>query len=323
MEKPAKISIVIPSAPDREFTPILENLKKIQPHGIAMEIFIIKGTWPPLQRNLAIKQASGEYIFLFDDDVIVPDGGIQQVLKTFAQNPAIQVIGGPNITPPGNSFIQHCFGFAHASYFIGLETAVRYYPAKKPPRVDENHLISCNLAFRSTVLKHHLFDPEIFPNEENELLGRILKSGNLLSYNPDFIVHHHRRKNIRAYIGQIFNWGKGRTIHSFKRIKHFKPLFFVPAFFLFYLISLIWFHPRWYCLPLIIYGLVDVLFSFNVAIEGKKWRYFGVMVWLFPLTHITYALGLLFGFTQLGTQQQKLPEEKSFQLIKIEVSSSL
>lgn len=282
------------------------------------EVFIIKGTWPPIQRNMGIRAATGDFIFLFDDDIIIPKGSIEKALETFEHNPDIQIVGGPNLTPPENDYIQHCFGFAHASPFVGLQTAARYRAFKKIGKVTEKHLISCNLAFRAKVLRDNPFDPGIFPNEENELMGRISGKGHLLAYNPDFFVYHHRRKTLGAYMKQIYNWGRGRTFHSLKRPAHFDPMFFIPLLFLIYLISLLWFRPAWYLLPLTAYMILDFVFAVETGATFKKWSSLAVMLWLFPVTHITYALGLLEGFVSFRNEEEKkIPEEKEFLLIKI------
>lgn len=321
MPEKTKISVIIPSAPDRSFEPILHNLEKIKPAHVVFEVFVIKGTWPPVQRNMGIRAASGEYIFLFDDDVIIPRGSIERALETFEHNQDVRVVGGPNLTPPENDYIQHCFGLAHASPFIGLETSVRYRKTKGVNKVSEKHLISCNLAFRSKVLKENPFDPQIFPNEENELIGRISGKGNLLAYNPEFFVYHHRRKNLAAFMKQIYNWGKGRALHSMEKPQHFDALFFVPLLFLFYLISLIWIQYPWYFLPLAAYILLDFAFAVEAVFSFKKWSSLAVMFWLFPLTHITYALGLLTGLIGFWSEKEKnIPEEKEFLLIKIDMT---
>ncbi len=285
-----------------------------------MEIFIIKGTWLPVQRNMGIKAATGDYIFFFDDDIIIPKGKIEKALETFEKNPEVQVVGGPNLTPPENSYIQHCFGFAHASPFVGLETAARYRPVSNIGTVSEKHLITCNLAFRAKTLKENLFDPEICPNEENDLLARLTKKGCLLAYNPEFYIYHHRRKSLRAYMKQIYNWGKGRTLHSVKKPDHLDPTFFVPVFFLIYLVSLVWIHLPLYFFPLIAYLALDASFSLMTAIEWENASVFFTMLGLFPLTHLVYAVGLIAGISALWKEPKNIPEEKEFLLIKVEMS---
>jgi len=298
---------------------VLKNLQKIKPAGTDMEILVIKGTWPPLQRNMGIREATGDYIFLFDDDIIIPPGSIEKALETFQNNPDIHVVGGPNLTPPENDYLQHCFGYAHASPFVGLETAVRYHPTYGLKKVTEKHLISCNLAFQAKTLKENHFDPNVFPNEENELMARLTKKGFLLAYNPEFFVYHHRRKNLPAFFKQIFNWGRGRTIHSIKKPDHFDAFFFAPLIFVLYLISLIWYRESWYLYPLYAYLLTDLAASLEAAYTHKNWSSPGVTFWLFPMTHLTYAFGLLAGFSTLWESEKKLPEEKEFLLIKVEL----
>jgi len=290
-----EISIIIPSAPDRSFSKIVENLRRVKPDGIAMQVIVVKGTWPPIQRNLGIKKATGEYIFLFDDDIEIPAGTIEKVLLKFKRHPKIAVIGGPNLTPPENNFIQHCFGFAHGSWFTAGKTSARYSPSKESITANEDTLISCNLAFRGEKLKANPFDPAIFPNEENDLLARMSMKGVGMIYTPEFFVYHHRRKTFRAYFTQIFNWGKGRMKRTIARPKSFSPSFFVPLVFLLYLISLAVFQTWWYALPLLAYLLLDIWFSIESARKNRRPCYFWVMLVIFPLTHIFYALGLIWG----------------------------
>ncbi|MCC7197738.1 glycosyltransferase [Candidatus Peregrinibacteria bacterium] len=305
------ITIIIPSAPYRNAEEILANLKKVAPKNKHIEVLIIKGTWPPLQRNVGIKQAKGKYIFFFDDDIVVPPGSIQQALQTFEINPHIAVVGGPNLTPPGNTFLQHCFGEAHASAFTGLHTSVRYKKVNDLKNVNENHLITCNLAFKADILKANPFGTEIYANEENELLGRLVRKGHKLAYNKDFFVYHHRRPTIGKYLKQIVAWGAGRTMHTLKRPAHLDLTFFVPLAFLFYLLSLTIFSPLWYQAPLFVYFILAILFAIRISISNKNPLYLLVMPWIFLATHLSYAIGLLLGFFQ-NFQHRELPDPKSF-----------
>ncbi len=316
----ARISVVIPSAPERDFSGILENLKQIRPIGMALQIFVVKGKWPPAQRNAGITKADGKYIFLFDDDVIVPEKTFEKIIAEFEKCPSADVIGGPNLTPPQNTFLQHCFGLAHASWFTGAFASARYYPAEKLVRARAEHLISCNLAFRSKVLKENPFDLKIFPNEENELLNRVQKKGYGLKYDPDFLVYHHRRKDLSSYIRQVFAWGRGRALHLILRPRNFNFAFFVPLCFLFYLLSLIFIRDIFYLYPLFLYLIMDLLFSFQAAARGKNPLCFFIMLPLLPLTHIVYALGSLWGLLTFWQKNRSAPSKHDLQIIEIELT---
>jgi succinoglycan biosynthesis protein ExoA len=321
MEDKPKISIVIPSAPARDFSEIVSNLEKIKPADTVMQIIIVKGTWPPTQRNVAIKKADGKYIFLFDDDVIIPKGSIEKAMEILDKDQHADIVGGPNLTPKSNGFLQHCFGLAHASYFTGAFTSARYWPAKTlnkcPEKTCAEHLISCNLAFRSEVLKNNHFATDIFPNEENELLNRLQKKGFKLRYNTDFFVYHHRRKTLPKYIKQIFAWGKGRAIHTTAHPKNFNPAFFAPLLFLIYLIGLPFIKITPYLAPIILYALLDTIFAFQAAIRGKNPAYFPILFFIFPITHISYALGMVLGFFTFWRTMKPHAQKKDMNIIEI------
>lgn len=275
-----------------------------------------------MQRNIAIRKAGGDFIFLFDDDIIVKKGTIEKVLEEFAHQPEIEVIGGPNLTPPENGFLQHCFGFAHGSWFTAGKTSARYSPARETLSADEDILISCNLAFRAKTLKTNPFDPYVFPNEENDLLGRMSAKGVRMMYTPEFWVYHHRRRTFKAYLKQIFNWGKGRMRRTLSKPESFSPAFFVPLAFLFYLISLLTYNPIWYLAPLGLYLALDLGFSAVAAFKGKNPVYLPAMFFIFPLTHVFYALGLLTGLYPRRPKGEKvrIPRESEMHLIEITIS---
>jgi len=314
------ITIIIPSAPDRNADDILANLKKVAPKNLHIEVLIIKGTWPPLQRNVGIKEAKGKYIIFFDDDIIVPPGAIEEALKTFHNNKEIAVVGGPNLTPLSDDIQQHCFGEAHASLFTGLHTSVRYKKVYNLKEVNENHLITCNLAFKANVLKENPFGTDIYANEENELLGRLIRKGYKLAYNPEFFVYHHRRPTIRKYVKQIMAWGAGRTMHTIKHPDHLDLTFFVPLIFFFYMIGLLVYQATWYQIPIIVYIFLAIGFSLQIALRERNIVYFILMPWIFLGTHLSYGLGLFLGFFQVS-KQKKLPDPKSFQIHRYQLNN--
>lgn len=321
MDKVRSISIIIPSAPDRNPDAVLENLKQIAPKNLEIEVLVIKGTWPPLQRNLGIKQAKGDLIFFFDDDIEIPSGSIEQAIKTFETHPDIQVVGGPNLTPKSNTPLQHCFGKTHSSWFTAGGTAVRYYQEKNLKHVDENTLITCNIAFRASTLKQFPFNTSIYANEENELLGRMVRAGHKITYNADFFIYHHRRKTYKAFFKQIFSWGQGRMLHTLKQPSHFSFTFFVPFAFILYFISFIWFHPFWYFIPLALYLILDLSFTLyetfnNSSIKGSRFNYLLRLPFIFFLTHIIYGFGLISGLYKIFITK-KLPSEQNFKVTRI------
>lgn len=313
-----KISVVICSLPDRSVDFTIQNLKEIRPKNVTMEIIIVKGKWLPIQRNIGAEHSTGHYIFYFDDDLIIPKGSIESALATFKNNPQISALGGPNVTPPKNTFLQHCFGYALASWFVGFNTATRYWPSSKIKNVTESNLTGCNMAFTKSTLDHTRFDPHLMPNEENNLLEKLRLNGKKLAYDAGFIVYHHRRPTLKKYIRQIYSWGKGRTDHILREPDHFRIQYYVPVLFALYLLSLLFCHHVYYLLPLFLYLILIIAFSLQTTFRAKNIAYIFVMPFIFTITHLAYAAGLIAGFFTMSHPPQ-LPPKESFTTAKINV----
>ena len=151
---------------------------------------------------------------------------------------------------------------------------------------------------------------DLFPNEENEFLNRLLHKGQRLVYDPRGGVYRSRRKSLEAFCFQAFRYGKGRA----RQMKVYPCLsdivHLVPAFFLFYLLSLalpfafpgsthplllIFQSPLWW-IPL---GLF-ILGAAGTGISAASWHRrfmdaFKVPILIF-LRHSFYGIGLITGF---------------------------
>jgi len=334
-----KLSFIIPSAPNRNHFTILNNLRSLHTQHFKnkykFEVFLIKGTWPSAQRNLGIKQATGEILFFFDDDIILTKDSIQVPIKHFT-NSKTAAVSGPNLTPPKNTFLQHCFGYVLASPFTMSNNACRYRPIGKTREVDGNTIISCNVALRPQAAKNNPYNEKMFHNEENEWFERIRrdkKNGGNLIYDPKFTIFHHRRTNLKKFIKQIFNWGQGRGEHIIIEPKNFKLSFLVPSIFTIYLISIpLLTHiikskfpqipPFTTYTPLIAYFFLNTFFTIKIAIHEKNFKSISITFWLMPTVHITYGISLIIGLLRQTFSPKPIPkfDPKKFELIKIELS---
>lgn len=320
------LSFVIPSAPNRDHHEILNNLKKIHSKKFAnkfkFEILIIKGTWPSAQRNIGISETTGEITFFFDDDVIIPAETIEHAVKQFDKKPKLGVLGGPNITPPQNTFLQKCFGQTLTTPFTMGNVACRYHPSKKTFPADENTLISCNLAMRSFIPKAHPYNEKMFHNEENEWMARIHADNHQFLYHPGFWVYHHRRPTLYKFLRQIYNWGRGRGEHIILAPKNFRPIFLVPSFFLLYLIALAILptlrNNEITLIPLTTYFILDTITALQLAIRDKTPLSPFVTIWLMPLIHIIYGFSLISGLLRKIFAPRPIPhyDPATFQVIK-------
>lgn len=262
-----------------------------------LKFFPIQRTTKGGARNVAIKHAQGQILYFLDDDVIVDKDIFKEALRKFNHYPQIEIIGGPNLTPNSSSLFQRCSGYLLSSIFGAAKMRHRYIILPDDRLVDDNSLILCNLAMRKKVLDQEkiLFNERTVGNEENLLLQQLRSKGYKILYSPRLIVYHHRRKTIGGFCEQFFRYGRGRMQMTMLLPRSFPIFVALPSLFLIYLISLLFFHNLFYLFPLFTYLSLDLAFSFFISIKNENIIAFPLLFILFPLGHISYGLGFLWG----------------------------
>jgi hypothetical protein len=149
------------------------------------------------------------------------------------------VAGGPNLCPPDASPFEKTVSSVLASWMGSFSVRNRYAAIGSPKVATEKDLILCNMVVsRKAFLAEGGFREDLYPNEENEFLNRLLHSQYRLVYDPGAAVFRHRRKNLRAFCYQAFRYGRGRA----QQMKVYPCLsdlvHLVPAFFDLYLLFL-------------------------------------------------------------------------------------
>lgn len=288
-----QISIIVPVAPGGSVEMLLESLRKVDYPRDKIEVIVAEGRKPAHQRNLAANHAKGEYIFFFDDDVALDGRVVKELLKGF--DSGADLVGGPNLTPPADSLVQQAHGAAMASFFGAAKMRMRYAAEGEMRDATETDLILCNLAVKKDVfVGAGGFNEELYPNEENVLFNQLRAGGKRLVYNPKAVVYHSRRDTVLKIAKQVFHYGRGRREQTSIDPKSFQPMFLVPSIFLIYLVSLAFYRPAWYLGLLLIYLVLDLLFSARGMV--RKPAHILVLPWMFPLIHISYGAGFLLGW---------------------------
>ncbi len=159
----------------------------------------------------------------------------------------------------------------------------------------DRELILCNLSLRrERFLALGGFDERLYPNEENELMDRIMQDGGRLIHDPGLAVYRSQRPTLGAFIRQMYGYGRGRgeqTVLS----GVIKPVTFIPPLFIFYLLLLPLSHKAVYYAPLLCYLILDLVFT---GYEGLKQGNPGSALLLpviFPIFHFCYGLGMIRG----------------------------
>ncbi|MDH3972666.1 MAG: glycosyltransferase [Deltaproteobacteria bacterium] len=303
------VSIIIPVKPGGEVK-ALRAVEKIDYPGEKLEVIVAEGCHPSIQRNEAVRQSKGEILYFLDDDACPTPSNIKRlIMQHRAAN--VAAVGGPSLAPEGDSFIQKCFESLFISPFGGAGIKNRYQSVGTVRESSEKELILCNLSFKRSVFEQFGgLNEKLFPNEENDLMVRIEKNGCKLIHDPHMKVFRSQRKNIKRFARQILNYGRGRMEQTLFHLPSFGIAHFVPLFFLVYVITLPFIDNFIYWTPLFLYLICDLLFSFLSALKDKgsffrKTMKHIFMMFLFPVMHLCYGAGMLWGMKTFFLKAKK------------------
>ncbi|MEN9626304.1 MAG: hypothetical protein RL557_632 [archaeon] len=308
-----KYTLIIPLAPERD-APILECIKKLDYPRNKFHVVVIKGGNPSMNRNKGIAQARGEYVVFLDDDAIIKEDYLKKIDSFLETHPAIDVVGGPQLTPDEDDFFARISGYALSSRFGAWKLANRYDLMKEHLDADETALTSANLVCKKKVVDRVKFDETLFPGEDPKFIEDVKKAGFRVAYTPTFILYHKRRPTFRLLIKQIFNYGKVRPAKEsfFQTLQ--KPFFLVPSLFCLYLVFLIGFaitrpsisgnvigavlNTNVLLIPLLAYLVLIVSFTLYDSLKHADARGIFVLPFLYPTIHISYGIGMLWGYVK-------------------------
>jgi hypothetical protein len=298
-------SIVIPVKPGGAVR-ALEALRRVDYPTEAFEVLVAEGRCPSLQRNLAAEEAEGEFLYFLDDDSLVAPDFLHRAAACYGTCfPA--AVGGPSLTPEGDSPLQQAFGLALASPFGGGGVRNRYRRHGTLRETGDHELILCNLSISAAAFREAGgFDRRLYPNEENELLVRLRRKGLKLFHDPELAVVRSQRPGFRAFFRQLFGYGRGRAqqilLGGGCGLSNF-----VPSLFLLYLLALPVLDKPVYYLPLLCYLGMTLLFAFSAGVRRGKAAPALLLPVVFPALHLCYGAGVIWGLISFGLAKRILP----------------
>jgi cellulose synthase/poly-beta-1,6-N-acetylglucosamine synthase-like glycosyltransferase len=300
------ITVIIPVKPGG-YVKSLEALKTVDYPRELIEVIVAEGRQPSVQRNHASREATGDILYFLDDDSVVPPDTFNIIASRY-NDPKVSAVGGPIITPDTDRFLQKGYGLALSSMFGGSSIRARYKKLGPERQATENDLILANLSFRREVfVGAGGFNENLYPNEENELMNKLQEQGHVFLYVPDAFIYRSQRETYRAYLKQVFTYGRGRMDQNFAHPEGFRPLHLAPALFLLYCISLLFFNNFIYFLPALLYLSLCIIFSAASAVEGRNPLYFFIMPVLFLSLHLGYGAGFIRGIIKGFYGKKKAP----------------
>lgn len=156
-------------------------------------------------------------------------------------------------------------------------------------------------AFRREVFeKYGMYDERLTRNQDNEMNFRIRNNGGKIFLSKDIKLAYYSRNTIKGILKMAFQNGKWNVITmklcpGSMGIRHFVPLVFLLSLIVMPMLCAVLPVFRWLFLAeLVLYTLLNVASSLQKQSERYKNHFFLKLV-IFPLFHICYGAGSLFG----------------------------
>lgn len=292
----------------RNFEIILVTEKDSKLPKFSLAVRIVRPRQKPIslgeKRDLGLRAARGEYCAFIDDDAYPHPKWLANALKVFKTSSKIAVVGGPNVTPPDDTFWEKVGGHIYESYLTSGELQYRFV-SKKRRFVGE--LPGVNLIIRKDVLKKiGGFDSRLYSGDDSKVCSAITSLGYKVCYDPKVIVYHHRRAFPSGHLKQVRSMGKHRGFFVKAYPKTLAPLYFLPTALtlgLFGGLVASMFYPQ----IRMLYGLSFLAFFFlGYFFSVKTAGYFkSIFVSIgIILTHIIYGISFVRGMTLTHIERQ-------------------
>ena len=235
---PPIVTVIIAAPPNLAEVQAVAAARQLDYPADRLEIIVARGRQPSVQRNVALRAARGEWIYFLDDDALPPPDNLRRA-ENFLNNPAVAMVGGPNVCPPGAPPLEQVFAIVLASWLAFGPSRARYTPVGTERDTGEKELILCNtLARRGVLLELGGFNEALYPNEENALMDELQKRGQRLVYDPQFFVYRRPRRTLSAFLKMLRTYGRGRAEQFRLHPTPGSALNFVPPLFCLYLVGL-------------------------------------------------------------------------------------
>ena len=164
-------------------------------------------------RNTGAAAAEGEVLAYTDSDCMADADWLYYLIGMLVSGDYAGV-GGPNITPPAQNWIQACVAAAPGgpNHVLLTDTVAEHIPG-------------CNMAFYRWAFEAvGGFDPEYRKaGDDVDFCWRIQQDGRVIAFSPTAIVWHYRRFTLRAFLKQQDGYGEAESLLRFKHLIFFGP----------------------------------------------------------------------------------------------------
>ena len=252
-------------------------------------------------RNIGISHSSGEIIAFIDSDAVADSNWLANIKAGFDQikDETIAGIGGPGLIPKSQPFKSYAIAKIMSSPLAsgGILNPSAQHKVIAEKRIVK-HIPTSNLAIKRSILeKEGGFDERFTKGQDLEFSTKLVKRGYKFLYDPEIKVWHYRKKSFIDFSRQVYKWAAAKGLVMKKHGWNFGyllPIIVLGIAFLIFLLSLISpYFAKFLFLFTSVYILTILIESVRISLKNIKLFFYAILI--FPLIHLSYALGLLKG----------------------------
>ncbi len=247
----------------------------------------------PHSLNIGIKEAKGEFISRLDVHTEYPFDYFEK---------CIELINSTNADNVGGCLIS-C-GVSKQGVAIANCMSSIFGVGNSIPRIQICDGFVDSVAFgfwkKEVFQKYGMFNESLIKNQDEEHNFRILESGGTIFQTSNILTKYYVRENIVGLIKQMYNYGYYKPQVLIGRISRIRTRQFIPAIFIIYLLISLLVQKTIIFIPLYIYLLGNVFYSFN---NRESLMVKSISFLAYPCMHISYGIGFILGFGNLGKQK--------------------
>jgi len=247
----------------------------------------------PFALNKAIKQANGDIIVRLDAHTDYAPDYFEKIIEVFNATNA-DIVGGPMRIAKGNQ-VQDAIGYATCTFF-GVGNSSFHFEDFE----GFTNTVYLGAWKKSIFDTTGLFDELLKRNQDDEYHYRAKSMGFTIYQSPQVKLYYHPRITFAKLFKQYYQYGLYKPI-VLKKIKSgFSLRHLIPATFVLYLLSIPFFamiNLAYAFIPLVIYALVNLAFSFN---SKKGFMQCLRVAYAYFILHVSYGLGFLIGLEKIS-----------------------
>lgn len=267
------------------FIRLIDNPKKIVPYAM----------------NSGIQASKGDIIIRLDGHVEYPNNYFSALVKNLKALDADNVGALCETLPCGPSAKELAIAEALSSSF-GMGNSYFRIGCDEVRQVDT---VPFGCFKREVFDKVGLYDNELIRNQDDELNGRIIKSGGKIYLIPSIVTKYFARDKIGKVKKMFYQYGLYKPLVNKKlgapaTIRQFFPLVFVLGLIFGAMLSCIsWIIAVMYLSVMVLYLLLACYFTFKSVKKTGKISLFLYQPLTYLVVHVSYGWGYLVGIYKI------------------------